>query len=271
MKKIALLLAFSLFFTLFSYSSFFSGNTINSKTKKPVEYVNIGIVGKNIGTVADENGKYKIDLDSKYDNDTLRFSCIGYSSFSIKVADFKKLKSDILLEEKITEMKEVVIFPKVFKQKTLGVTATGKAIQAGFDTVKLGSEYGILMKIKKSAYLQKVNVNIARCSFDTMFYRLNIYKVVGKKQFENILKEPIYLKLPKEQTKKTVEIDLTKYNLVVQGSVLVSLEQVKDQGAGKLFFCVGLSESTYYRETSQGDWHSVPIGISISLDAKVEK
>jgi hypothetical protein len=120
MKKIALLLAFSLFFTLFSYSSFFSGNTINSKTKKPVEYVNIGIVGKNIGTVADENGKYKIDLDSKYDNDTLRFSCIGYSSFSIKVADFKKLKSDILLEEKITEMKEVVIFPKVFKQKTLG-------------------------------------------------------------------------------------------------------------------------------------------------------
>lgn len=41
-------------------------------------FANIGITGKNIGTVSATAGWFKIELNSKSDKDTLCISCIGY-------------------------------------------------------------------------------------------------------------------------------------------------------------------------------------------------
>ena len=127
------------------------------------------------------------------------------------------------------------------------------------------------MKVKKTAFIKKVNINISNCSYDTIFYRLNIYKANGKNDFENILREPIYIKLPKESVKDEIEIDLQEKNIVVDGNFLVSLEHVKNLGPGNLYFCAGLSNKTYFRKTSQGKWETAPVGISISVVADVEK
>ena len=54
----------------------FSGTVIDSKSNLPIEFVNIGIVGKNIGTTSDIRGNYNISIDSLFDNDSLLFSCI---------------------------------------------------------------------------------------------------------------------------------------------------------------------------------------------------
>jgi len=257
---------------IFVFGQKYSGMVINKTTGKVVEYTNIGIVGKNMGTVSDDKGKFELTIDSQFDNDTIKFSNLGYISYSIKVSDFKKLKSlNINLEEKPYQIKEVTINPITFKHKTLGISTTSKVIQAGFDENKLGYECGILMKVKKSAKLEKVNINIATCTYDTIFYRLNIYKVTDKKEFENILQKPIYVNIPKDKIKGKLEIDLIPYNLIVDGDFLVTLEHVKNLGKGGLYFCVGLAGKTYIRRTSQGDWDTSPIGISISVDAMVEK
>ncbi len=250
----------------------YAGIIINKNTGKPIEYVNIGVLGKNIGTVSDMNGNYSLTIDPQFDNEVLRISCIGYYPVSLKVSDFKSLKSaNIYLEVKIFEIPEVVIRPRIYKQQTLGVTTKAHIAAAGFKDNNLGYECGIIMKIKKSAIIEKVNINFASCSYDTILYRLNIYKVKGEIEFENILQKPIYIKLPKAKTKETVIIDLLQYNMIVQGDILVTLEHVKDLGPGNLYFCAGMSGKTYYRKTSQGIWETAPVGVSISVDAKVEK
>ena len=43
-----------------------SGSVFEMNSDIPVEYVNIGIVGKNVGTVSDHNGNYTLQLDSEY-------------------------------------------------------------------------------------------------------------------------------------------------------------------------------------------------------------
>ncbi len=250
----------------------YTGYILNRNTKLPVEYVNIGIVGKNIGTVCDNIGKYFITIDNQFDNDTLLISCIGYNPFSVKVSDYKKLEAkNIYLDEKLFEIKEVVVRPKVYKQEILGVTAKSKSFRAGFKENKLGYECGILMKVKKSAILENVNMNFAECTYDTIFYRLNIYKVIGKMKFENILQKAIYIKLSKDQVNGKVVIDLNPYNIIAHGDLLITLEHVKNLGNGYLYFCAGMSGRTYYRKTSQGAWETVPVGVSISVEAKVEK
>ena len=127
------------------------------------------------------------------------------------------------------------------------------------------------MKVKKTAKVKSVNLNFSVCSYDSLFYRLNIYKVIGPLAFENVLESPIYLSLAKNDVKETVRIDLEKYNVVMEGDFLVTIEHVKNLGDGRLYFCAGLKERTYYRKTSQGEWKTAPIGISISVDADVEK
>jgi hypothetical protein len=269
MPRILLLL---LFFCNYSFAQNYSGKISDKKNNLPIAYVNFGIPGKNVGTVSDEQGKFNITLDNQYNNDTLLFSCIGYNSYYTTVKEFKENTAKVVfLTEKISQLKEVVVRPKIFREKTLGVTTRTKMAQAGFAKNKLGYELGILMNVKKTAELEKVNINIAQCTYDTIFYRLNIYRINQKKEFENILTHPIFIKLSKEQVSDKISVDLTSENIVVSGDFLITLEHIKNLGEGNLYFCSSLLDKTYYRETSQGIWQNAPIGISISVDAKVEK
>ena len=249
-----------------------SGIVINKKNKSAVEYVNIGIPGKGIGTVYDNNGKFDLAIDPQFDNDTLLFSCVGYMPFSVKISDLRyPVNKNIALQERVYELSSVTIRPKNYKQKTLGVTAKSKKFSAGFKDNLLGYECGVLIKVRKSATIKRVNINISDCTFDSIFYRVNIYKVTGKMKFENILNTPIYLFLAKEKVSDEIHVDLQSRNIEVDGDFLVTLEHVKDLGEGHLYFCVGLMDKTYYRKTSQGEWKTVPVGVSISVDADVEK
>lgn len=250
----------------------YSGRIINKDNDQLIKFVNIGVLHENIGTVSDINGNYNLELDQQFDNDSLMFSCIGYERYSIRVLDFKKLKSkNIYLKETMYELNEVIVKPKFFKRKTLGVKTTSKFAQGGFGENKLGYELGILMKNKKTAFLENLNINIANCTFDSIFYRVNVYIVKDKLKFENILKTPIYIELSKNEVKNKVVIDLKPYGITVQGDFLVTLEHVKDLGEGSLNFCSKLPGKTIYRKSSQGLWEKAPIGISISINAKVEK
>jgi CarboxypepD_reg-like domain len=234
--------------------------------------VNIGIVGKNIGTISDENGKYNLFIDNKFKKDSLKFSCIGFEPFSIKVSDFKKIANkNIYLKEKPFELKEVFISPKKFKDKILGYTSHSKAIKGGFKENKPGYEYGVFLKIKKSAVFNKLNINVADCSYDTLFYRVNFYKVAGRMEFENILSKPIYFKIPKDKIKDKITVDLSNENIRVNGNCLVTIEHIKDLGNGYLWFSGSFPGKTYYRKTSQGIWETAPLGISLCVEAKIEQ
>ena len=59
---------FSIFLFLVSsnmllYGQTISGTVFEMNTEIPVEYVNIGILGKNNGTVSDQNGRYTLQIN----------------------------------------------------------------------------------------------------------------------------------------------------------------------------------------------------------------
>jgi hypothetical protein len=266
------ILIFSLISSSSSSAQELTGVIFNKNTNKPIEYVNVGIVGKGIGTVSCNDGKYSLFVDWQYDNDTIMISCIGYKPFSMRLGEFKQLKNySIYLEERIYVLADVVVRPRKFKQKVLGNTTKSQAVQAGFKENQLGYECGIYAQVKKSAKLEKVNINISRCTYDSIFYRCNIYEVKGKWNFENILIKPIYISFAKDEVKETLSIDLTPYNLWVNGDFIVTLEHIMDLGPGFLYFSAGLAGKTYYRKTSQGKWETAPVGIGISVLANVEQ
>ena len=248
-----------------------TGSVLDAENNLPVEYVNIGIVGKNIGTVSDKSGQFNLLIETQYLNDSLLFSCIGYESYFVKISDIKE-NDIILLKEKSFLLNEVVVVPRIFKEQVFGITAKSGIGVTGFENNNLGYECGLLMKNKKRAKIKSVKVNISSCTYDTIFYRLNIYEIKEKGGFENILTEPIYVIASKEDIlNSSLQVDLAEQNIVVNGNFLVTLEHIRDLGKGGLWFPATLKQKTYYRKTSQGKWETVPIGISLSVIANVEK
>jgi hypothetical protein len=254
------------------YGQTISGTVFEKNSVIPVEYTNIGIVGKNIGTVSDQNGKYTLMINSEYYNDTLRFSCIGYYSYSVKVSDLiNQNNGNVNLGKKEYKLAEVLVRPKNTKQKRLGINKRNKMIVGCFKDSINGSEAGVIMKNKNKVFLNEINLNVAYCTYDTVFYRMNIYKVQKNRQFENILNNPIYVTSTKEEVKDKITVDVRDLNLEIEGDFLVTFQSVKNLGLGTLCFFASLSHKTYQRRASQGKWETVNAGMSISVLVDVEK
>lgn len=269
---------FGLFFLVIMlplHSQVYEGVVFDSETKESLPYINIGLVGKDIGTVSDVNGKFSVNVPQENLKDTLRFSMIGYQAYDILPNELdSKEKLSIYLKPKDYELDEIVVLPKEYVPTWFGNFAKGKGVSAGFDENKLGYELGVLMKLKKrQGFLEKMVVNVASCKYDSVFFRVNVYEMDGKEPGENILTKPIYVSYAKEDLKESIEIDLGAEDIFVKGDFVVTLELVKDLGTGGLNFCTGFFKNPlFYKETSQGNWQkSKMIAIGISAVVRVEE
>lgn len=270
------IIAFLLCCPMFLFGQTFKGKVQEATTPQGIPYVNIGIIGKNIGTVSDEAGNFELSTTAAQATDTIQFSMIGYKNriFTVQeFLDFYKREEVVTLEKQAYDLTEIVVIPRDYKTKIVGNTTSNKAMSAGYETNNLGYELGVRMKIKKRpTYIEQVRINVAKCTYDSIFYRLNIYEMKGKRPGKNILKDPIYLSFAKEDIEDSIVIDLSDKGVYVEDDFLVSLELVNDLGVRGLYFCAGIfNNKTYYRETSQGTWNSVPVGIGISAKIRQER
>jgi len=257
------------FYSFISYSQEnYKGRVIDIESEELLAFVNIGVIGKSIGTVSDINGDFELTLDEKNDRDTLRISMIGYEYREYIVSDFKKEileNSTVKLIRAINELDEIVVVYKNLKEKILGSKTTSKVITGGFTKDALGSEVGIKIKIKKSpTYIDDFNVSITHNAHDTIRFRLNFYDVKNGLPNNNILKENIIVKTNMKEGVLTV--DLRKYNIVMEDDFIVTLEWLEDLGIDGLRFSMGfLGKAIIHRSTSQAKWEKTR-GITIGFN-----
>jgi CarboxypepD_reg-like domain len=262
---------FILFIPGLVFSQPYTGKVLSSKTKLGIGYVNIGIIGKNIGTVSDVSGNFSIDLGKVYDNDSLRFSMIGYESKSFLVGHFKEDSTKtVYLDPRSYTLKEVNVIYHKPKKIRLGDPVTSNDLRSGFADNDLGSELGIKVHTKWQVKLNDINLNVAICTFDSVTYRLNIYQIENKKEYKNILNKPIYISFSKDKINDVITVDLTRYAIVIEGDVLITLELYRDLGEGRLLFHTEFfTGTTYHRKTSQGTWTKAPGVIGMYLQGQL--
>lgn len=252
-----------------SYANTYVGIVLSKKNNEPVGYVNIGIVGKGVGTVSDENGRYALTFDDQlFATDSIRFSYIGLSTQTIAVSDFV-MQSDrtIYLFEQSIELKTVEISSVGFKDKTFGHPKLKKGLWMGFRETDRGYEIGFPLRIKRTTVLKEFNAHVKALNADSLFFRFNVYDLSGDSPIL-ILNEPIYLRMPIVSNQITA--DISQYNICVENDVLITLEQVNNSGQGPILFPTSLFGSIYYRFTSHGKWEKAPMSIGFSVKAKVQ-
>ena len=59
--------------------------SIKDTAGEPLPYVNVGVVGKNIGTVTSEKGTFSLYIPEANNQDIIRLSMVGYEDLMFKV------------------------------------------------------------------------------------------------------------------------------------------------------------------------------------------
>lgn len=237
----------------------FSGQIVDAKTNKGLAYVNIGVVGQNIGTVSDRNGNFNLRLSSNVRSGELKMSMVGYESLTFSVSEFKKEikdNSQFFMKPQAIDLAEVVVMPSFTKTKRLGNKAKSTYFDDGFDQDVLGREGGIIVKLKQKmrpAQVLKFQIYIQQCTYPEMRFRLNFYSLKKGIPFKKLIQKNIIV--TSRIDKGVLEVNLEDYQIMIAEDFAVTLEWIEDMGPGNLRFAFKLlGPDCVSRNTSHSSW-----------------
>jgi CarboxypepD_reg-like domain len=249
-----------------------SSKILNKTNNEPIPYVNVGVLNKINGTVSDEFGNFTLPLSSLNASDTIKISSIGFKFKYLLVGEvINKSLDNIYLEQDILELPSLVVNPKTFKLKKIGIDTRSKRFQIGFAKDLLGQEVGVIIKNKKTALIESVFMNFSFCSYDSLVFRVNFYEYKSNNEMINTLTKPILITISKKEALKRVEIDLKAYNIILNGNFVLSIEHIKQLGKGELFISGKIGGKSMGKGASHSDWEIAPVRLSLGVNALVEQ
>ncbi|MBS1638494.1 MAG: serine hydrolase [Bacteroidetes bacterium] len=215
------------------------GKLLNSTTKEPIEYANIGLQKRNIGTISNKDGSFSLNVPSNFVSDTLIFSAIGFSSRIIPLKYFEKDKGSVIyLTEKVIALNEVVVSSK--REKPIFFELGNPDYKGGViqtDTLYAGRSVSLLIEntesnIKKGitlpAFIEKATLRIFRNNLESFKYRIRINEVdqLTGHPGKDLLNKSIVMQ--SSMKNGWLEFDLSKLNIEIDQPFFVTFEQILD-------------------------------------------
>ncbi|WP_354584364.1 carboxypeptidase-like regulatory domain-containing protein [Hymenobacter sp. UYCo722] len=216
-----------------------AGQVIDQGNSNPLGFVSVGVLGHPYGTVADAQGRFTLDLPASYDADSVRFSLVGYASRTWQVGTLRRLvrSGPLQLMTQPIPLAEAQVSSVGLKRRVLGNTTIQKTMRIDeFASNKAGNQIGQRITIKRPAFMDEVSFSITHCTYDTIAFRLNVYKLRRDYPAENILPAAIYFKVTKQQAKDRIHLNLRRQHLYLTEDVVVAVELVRALDKGTLEF-----------------------------------
>lgn len=247
-----------------------SGRVTDARTGQPLPFVNIGVVGKALGTVSNEQGQYGLAFQEKLTADTVRVSYLGYRP---QLLTLRQLQSqpNVALSPAAVALAEVRVQAKsrAWRDRTLGFNGNSTSTTLSLDAKDLGAETGTVIYLKhKPTKVLQTNFNVAYNRVGNVTLRVNLYRLdaKGRPTNEKLLQREVILRTTAPSG--PISVDLAPDNLLLSEDFFLSLEWVggganADAVHQGLAFSAGIGyadNDIYYRATSQGSWERLSAG-----------
>lgn len=114
------------------------GIIVVRKTQLPVEYANIGIFEKGVGTVSNTNGIFDFIIPIEINNNPITVKQLGYKDALVNVTEinYNLTSLKIVLEPSVSELKEVII--SATRETNIGYKPNGEQVKGFFKAAGLG-------------------------------------------------------------------------------------------------------------------------------------
>src|ERR1035437_4250770 len=254
MKQI--LTIFLFFVTLQLHSQLITGKVLDSTNGKPLEYVNLGVIGTSLGITTNEKGEFSLNVKGQSPKAIVRISMIGYNPQTFPIEELTNKENIIKIVNNPIQLAEVTVKPFKGKLKKVGTTSStyhGGLCGWGGTQKGKGHEIGTKIELGTSPVLIKgLHVCLSKQSFESSLFRLHVRNIVNNLPSEELLTENIMISITKSSG--WIDIDLKKYNLVFSGDVALSLEWVKVIGMKRLTKINGVmgANVNFYMNNKQG-------------------
>lgn len=271
MKYTSTLVFIFLSFGIYAQENSISGEIQDSQNNAALEYVNIGIPDKNVGTVSNAKGNFILKLNEKVNpNDTIVFSHIGFETKKVLISQLKSNNNVVKMTPSENTLKEVVVSFKKPKPKQFGRSAKGlglmhfnffSALDKTVDDY-LSRERGMEFRIKKDCKVTDFNFNITSNEFKSVKFRLNFYKIENGLPSTILIEKDIIFEV-KDNKLGLFTFDLKPYDIYLDkemGDIAVTIqwiESVKSTEKSKFFAistAISATENSFYRERNMANW-----------------
>ncbi|HIP33949.1 MAG TPA: carboxypeptidase-like regulatory domain-containing protein [Bacteroidia bacterium] len=237
---------------------------VTNSLNQNIQYANVGVLNKSIGTVTNSKGEFIIELDNTLMNDTLKISFLGYKSKEFVIKSLSEKVITINLEKQVEELKEIMIIPRKTKTHIKGKKKSKSNNEVFFATPKseyknLGSEIGRKFSLgtKKISFLNEFKFYIKKNNFDNIKFRINLYNIKEKVPFKNINDENIFIEVSDKHI-GWVKVDLKEYNISIKEDIIITVEWIKSSKKGNELslpiLIPSFSSTHFYKYGSQAKW-----------------
>ncbi len=250
----------------FSQDQIVEGVVVDSKTRQPIPYAAVGIVNENVGTVSDENGRFRLTVPSQFIYDSLTFSEVVHVQKKLSIS--KLLNSEkivVSLEEAVMELRTVEITPKEKRRyEKLGVKPLfyWGSCYANFEG---GAQIAQLIEASEyPVFLSKARIKIGSNTLEDAKIRVRVLEktangIPGSDVFEGAFMDISF-------KEGWIEVDLNHSNLVFTEDFYVCFEflNLSWKPTEGYFSIVCWETDTFsnkqlVRSTSLGKWkHALP-------------
>ncbi len=257
---------------------------VHKDTKQPIPFVNVGFVGKGIGSVTDAQGYFDLTYASNKikKTDVIQFSMIGFKTKQIPIASISSLLSNnnntIVLVPERYSLDEVVLGDTKTKNTTIGNSKIDFE-KFGYwkNELGLGGEIASKIKVKKKqTQLKSLNFTVLENFSDSIRVRVNVYDIdpLFRIPQNNILTTTIYHTISRRSGVE--RIPLSRYKIYTDTDVIVSIELIEIYGERLGFAVAGSANKTpsFTRPISQDYWEPhkrKAMGFTMDVSYPLEK
>ena len=246
-----------------------SGRVTDSRTHAALPYVNIGVVGKALGTVADEQGAYTLAFQKSLAAETVRISSLGYAARNLTLAELAA-QPNVALTPEAVPLAEVQVKGKALFRRTHTLGNTGNAEMATNTLARnsLGGQVGTVIRLnRRPTRILNAVFNIARSSPGQVTFRVNIYRLGADGQPTEVKLLPRDVIVTSSIVRGPITVDLSADQLVLNEDFFLAIELLKwdnpAQHEAEFAFSASVGyfhNEIYYRYTSEATWTKVSIG-----------
>jgi hypothetical protein len=197
-----------------------SGTIIDNSTGLPIQYANVFIQGKPIGTTTDLNGNFEIKSNTS--DEIIIVSAIGYDSQQIKVDSEASI---IKLVPRIYELSGIIVKPRKNKsQLTIGSYNKNKIHNYfacnGYPWI-VTKYFEFKPEYNSFPYLKKLKILTSTISRDSVIFNLRLLSIKEDgSPGTDLLNKNLIVSAQSGLNKNTV-IDLSSFNLTFPSSGLI--------------------------------------------------
>ena len=236
---------------------------LDQNTQTPIPFVNVGFIGKGIGSVTDAQGYFELTYltDKMEGSDVIQFSMIGFKTKQIPIRFISSLlskKNTITLIPERYSLEEVVLGNTKLQNTTIGnLKIDSEKFGYWKNELGLGGEIATKIKVKKEGtQLKSLHFTVLENLSDSIRVRVNVYDIdpISRLPQHNILNTAIYHTISRRNGVE--RIPLSKYKIFTDTDVIVSIELIEIYGKRLGFAIAGSSNKnmSFTRSISQDSW-----------------